>query len=443
MMWKISNPLLRKTNQGNLLIRNLDQSFDWRSLYDIFSTFGSVLRVKIPKDERGVSKGFGFVQFESKESADKARHELNGLLFNNKQVYIEEFVPRKNRTLSDPEKTFTNLYVKHLPRDINQEEFTSLFSKYGEIVSAAIRTNPEGGECFGYGYVCFKNHEAARDVIHILNDWEVFSPDRVSNPLFFQRFMSKNEREAMRKKQKGSLDRTRCNLFIKNLDEKVNNERLREAFKEFGEITAAKIMKTVEGISNGFGFVSFSTPEAAKAASHKMFGSMLEGKPISVSNVLTSEQCNQELYHQLSKPSGAYDKSRFLHPGFPHNSHFVPPTAVLHPFPERTTHNRGSSSSSAPPMAPRPGTLSAFPCPYPGPTHPSAKKSSPLNIVPPCKVLEEEQILDDETAADLEAMEYLSDQFSEPDWDPVEEAEEFFALEADPEALEEHSDLSS
>ena len=52
------------------------------------------------------------------------------------------------------------------------------------------------------------------------------------------------------------------NLYVKNPDDGIDDERLRKEFSPFGTITSAEV--TMEGgRSKGFGFVSFSSPEEA------------------------------------------------------------------------------------------------------------------------------------------------------------------------------------
>jgi polyadenylate-binding protein len=57
------------------------------------------------------------------------------------------------------------------------------------------------------------------------------------------------------------------NLYVKNLDEAVDEATLREAFGAHGTITSVRIMKDqATGNSKGFGFVCFSSPEEATKA---------------------------------------------------------------------------------------------------------------------------------------------------------------------------------
>ncbi|KZO91057.1 hypothetical protein CALVIDRAFT_547384 [Calocera viscosa TUFC12733] len=73
-----------------------------------------------------------------------------------------------------------------------------------------------------------------------------------------------------------------CNLFIKNLDFDVDSHMLFEAFKHFGRIVSARVMRNDQGTSKGFGFVSYQTPEEASQALHVMDGTMLNNKQIVV-----------------------------------------------------------------------------------------------------------------------------------------------------------------
>jgi polyadenylate-binding protein len=48
-------------------------------------------------DEHGNSKGYGFVHYETAESADAAIKAVDGMLLNDKKVYVGHHIPRKVR----------------------------------------------------------------------------------------------------------------------------------------------------------------------------------------------------------------------------------------------------------------------------------------------------------------------------------------------------------
>lgn len=59
---------------------------------------------------------------------------------------------------------------------------------------------------------------------------------------------------------------------MKNINDTVSDEGLRSHFCACGTITSAKVMRDDKGISKGFGFVCFSTPEEANKAVNTFHG---------------------------------------------------------------------------------------------------------------------------------------------------------------------------
>ncbi|KAK1783975.1 hypothetical protein P4O66_004342 [Electrophorus voltai] len=96
IMWSQRDPSLRKSGVGNIFIKNLDKSIDSKALYDTFSAFGNILSSKVVCDENG-SKGYDFVHFETREAAERAIERLNGMLLNDRKVFIGHFKSRKER----------------------------------------------------------------------------------------------------------------------------------------------------------------------------------------------------------------------------------------------------------------------------------------------------------------------------------------------------------
>ncbi|XP_073533079.1 polyadenylate-binding protein 1-like [Phyllobates terribilis] len=281
IMWCQRDPSLRKSGVGNIFIKNLDKSIDSKLLYDTFSAFGNILSCKVVCDEYG-SKGYGFVHFETHESAQKAIDSLNGMILSDQKVFIGHFKSRKER---EPElvarSLFTNVYIKNFGENMDDERLKELFSKYGPTLSIKVMTD-EYGTSKGFGFVSFEKHEDALKAVDEMNGEDVNG-----KAIYVGRAQKKSERQAelRRKFEKIKQERiTRSqgvNLYIKNLADCIDDKLLHQVFSSYGTITSAKVM--MEGRrSKGFGFVCFSAPEEATKAVTEMNGRIVACKPLYV-----------------------------------------------------------------------------------------------------------------------------------------------------------------
>lgn len=67
-------------------------------------------------------------------------------------------------------------------------------------------------------------------------------------------------------------------IYVGNLAWEVENEDLRNAFLEVGNVVDVLVVKNRRGRSKGFGFVEFETPEAVQTAIAQMNGKELKGR---------------------------------------------------------------------------------------------------------------------------------------------------------------------
>ena len=69
-----------------------------------------------------------------------AIQKVNGMLLNEKKVFVGRFVPRKEREkeLGEKAKKFTNVYIKNFGDDLTDEKLKEMFSKYGKITSHKV-----------------------------------------------------------------------------------------------------------------------------------------------------------------------------------------------------------------------------------------------------------------------------------------------------------------
>ena len=302
-MWSQRDPALRKTGQGNIFIKNLDELIDNKALHDTFAAFGNVLSCKVATDEHDRSRGYGFVHYETAEAAENAIKAVNGMLLNDKKVFVGHHIPRKERQskLDEMKAQFTNLYVKNLDPEMTQVEFEQLFAQFGAVTSALISVDEEG-KSKGFGFVNYERHDEAQKAVDALHDSEHYG-----RKIFVARAQKKAEREEelRRSYEQAKMEKLSkyqgVNLYIKNLEDDVDDDKLRAEFEVFGAVTSCKVMRDEKGTSKGFGFVCFSTPDEATKAVAEMNNKMIGSKPLYVSLAQRREVRRQQLESQIAQ----------------------------------------------------------------------------------------------------------------------------------------------
>jgi polyadenylate-binding protein len=342
IMWSHRDPGLRKSGAGNVFIKNLHRSIDNQTLYDTFSQFGNILSCKVAIDGNGESRGYGFVHFESEESARAAIEKVNGMLLKSLQVYVGRFVRRSQRQ-QESQLRFTNIFVKELKKDIKEEEVREYFAQYGAVRSTCLRNDHKGRP---FAFIDFESHETANVAIASAHDKPVPQLQDGEKNLFVSRAQKKSERQEELKKKFAQLKARRINeysgsnLYVKNLDDSVDDKGLREAFEKFGEITSAKVMldEKTPPSSKGFGFVCFKDTEAANKAIAEMNGHIIISKPLYVNVAQRKEVRRATLEIQyaarlgrMSNPAVPPTQGLPYQQMYPHPGYF-PPTSFM-PFP--------------------------------------------------------------------------------------------------------------
>ncbi|XP_014679368.1 PREDICTED: polyadenylate-binding protein 4-like [Priapulus caudatus] len=368
IMWSQRDPSLRRSGLGNIFIKNLDKSIDNKAMYDTFSAFGNILSCKVSCDQNG-SRGYGFVHFETEEAGLQAIQKVNGMLLNGQKVYVGKFIPRHERLrmLGSQAQKFTNIYVKNIGDESDDQKLCEMFGKYGKITSHKVMFDDSTGKSKGFGFVAFETHEAADQAVTAMNGKEVSG-----KVLYVGRAQKKGERQAELKSKFEQIKMERMsryqgvNLYVKNLDDAIDDERLRKEFAPYGTITSARVMTTEDGRSKGFGFVCFSCPNEATKAVTEMNGRIIISKPLYVALAQRKEDRKAHLASQyMQRLSGLRISGQPMNTMFQQGaaaSYFVP-TMPQQPqrsyFPGQMAQVRASPRWPTQPQLARPATQPA------------------------------------------------------------------------------------
>jgi len=85
-------------SQGrNIYVKHLEDGISAQGLESLFAQFGKITSCALMKDSNGNFRGFGFVCFETKESATAAIREMNGKVISRRPLYVSQAQQRDMR----------------------------------------------------------------------------------------------------------------------------------------------------------------------------------------------------------------------------------------------------------------------------------------------------------------------------------------------------------
>ena len=125
---------------------------------------------------------------------------------------------------------------------MSDEKLKDMFEKYGKITSHKVMSKDDG-KSRGFGFVAFEDPSAADRAVADLNGKELGE----NKIMYVGRAQKKAERqqELKRKFEQLKIERLNryqgVNLYVKNLDDTIDDERLRKEFAPFGTITSVKV----------------------------------------------------------------------------------------------------------------------------------------------------------------------------------------------------------
>ena len=212
---------------------------------------------------QNISKTYAFVSFETKNDAERARRELNGVTIQakyasginkvSKPVRLCRYESRNVLSNIDPR---CNLLVKNLSPQVSAHLLFNTFIKFGDVRSSKLMVDIMG-ESKGFGFISYYRWEDSVSAVEHLNNTELGGKKIKIN------YLERGRHHTVK----------RNNIYVKEIPKKnFSDKELIELFKKFGKINSAIVLKDEKGESKGFGFVCFEKPEDAENAQKEMNG---------------------------------------------------------------------------------------------------------------------------------------------------------------------------
>ncbi|EIJ88151.1 nucleolin [Nematocida parisii] len=159
-------------DERTIFIKGLNFSATEEDLRELFGKFGDIVEVRIPRSRDGPGgKGFGYVEFETKEACEKSR-ELNGTDFNGRSIVVD--LARSGQRVgagADGQKVYnktddSTVFLGNIPFDVDHEDFLSHLKTYAEVSQVRIPEDRETGRPKGFAFASCESVEEAQKLIN-------------------------------------------------------------------------------------------------------------------------------------------------------------------------------------------------------------------------------------------------------------------------------------
>ncbi|XP_020095723.1 heterogeneous nuclear ribonucleoprotein Q-like isoform X2 [Ananas comosus] len=236
--------------EQEIFIGGLDRDAVEGDIRKAFEPIGEVVEVRLHKDfATNRNKGFAFVKFASKEQAARALAELKSPVIRGKRCGIARSEDNDTLFLGNICNTWTKEAIKRKLQDYGIEGVESI---------TLVADTQNEGLSRGFAFLEFSCHADAMLAYKRLQKPDaVFGhPERTAKVAFA---------EPLREPDPEVMAQVKS-VFVDGLPPYWDEDRVKEQFKGYGEIERVVLARNMSTAKrNDFGFVNFTTHEAAVA----------------------------------------------------------------------------------------------------------------------------------------------------------------------------------
>lgn len=239
---------------ASLYVGDLSPEVTEAMLYETFNSVGPVASIRVCRDSvTRRSLGYAYVNFHSVSDAERALDTLNYTLIKGKACRImwSHRDPALRRSGNG------NVFVKNLDKTIDNKSLFDAFSIFGNILSCKVSTDADG-KSRGFGFVHFETDEAATSAIEKMNNAALGDKN-----IYVGYFKKTSERET-------TAPKNFTNVYIKQMPNHWDDQKIKEVFSSFGEITSMVIQR--DGKGRRFAFVNYKDFDSARNAVNELHG---------------------------------------------------------------------------------------------------------------------------------------------------------------------------
>ncbi|XP_022746463.1 polyadenylate-binding protein RBP47-like [Durio zibethinus] len=274
------------------LVHWMDEAY----LYGCFSHTGEVSSVKIICNKQtGQSEGYGFVEFNSRATAEKVLQSYNGSpMPNTEQPFRLNWASFSVNERRPAAGSDLSIFIGNLAADVTDSILHETFSsRYQSVKGAKVVIDSNTGCSKGFGFARFGDENEMSRAISEMNG--VYCSSRpmrigVATPKKASGYQQQYSSQALvlagghasngyvTQGSQSDDDSNNSTIFVGGLDSDISDDDLRQPFSQFGEIILVKIPPR-----KGCGFVQFASRKNAEDAIQGLNGTTIGKQTVRLS----------------------------------------------------------------------------------------------------------------------------------------------------------------
>ncbi|KAI1265906.1 RNA-binding domain-containing protein [Xylariaceae sp. FL1019] len=144
---------------------------------EAFNKYGEIVSASIGRDGRGLSRGFGFITFTTKEAADRAVNEANKSFWHGRRIIVqhraqkdETEVSRRKNTSREPSNS---LYIGNIPYETSDADLNKLFRTLENVRDVRVAVDRNTGWPRGFAHADFADVDSALKAHELLSKTQI------------------------------------------------------------------------------------------------------------------------------------------------------------------------------------------------------------------------------------------------------------------------------
>ncbi|KAF2773443.1 RNA-binding domain-containing protein [Teratosphaeria nubilosa] len=139
-----------------------------------FAKLGEVTNSRVVTDSRGLSKGFGYIEFAEQKAADEAVRLLDQKVFQGRRMAVQYHQKREPRTLNSNETRRTinppskTLFIGNMSYQMSDRDLNDLFRQIRNVLDVRVAIDRRSGQPRGFAHADFVDEPAATAAKEIL-----------------------------------------------------------------------------------------------------------------------------------------------------------------------------------------------------------------------------------------------------------------------------------